>query len=215
MSRILGYPAGEITTKSFQDITHPDDLPASVARLDQMCAGKVVVEDITARKQAEEELRKSEEQFRSSLLRSPLPVLLYDDREQILAVSQSWLEKTGYPREELRRLEDWTTRAYRERSGEVLEHIRRIISKELQAHLAEMTIPIQTKDRGERLWSFVCSALGAQSGGRRLFVAMAYDVTDRKTYEDQILFLMREINHRAKNTQSRAGHCPPDCGSRA
>jgi PAS domain S-box-containing protein len=161
-----------------------------------------VVEDITARKQAEEELRKSEEQFRSSLLRSPLPVLLYDDREQILAVSQSWLEKTGYSREELRRLEDWTTRAYRERSGEVLEHIRRIISKELQAHLAEMTIPIQTKDGGERLWSFVCSALGAQSGGRRLFVAMAYDVTDRKAYEDQILFLMREINHRAKNMLS-------------
>jgi PAS domain-containing protein len=53
----------------------------------------VTVEDITARKQAEEDLRKSEEQFRSSLLRSPLPVLLYDEREQILAVSQSWLEK--------------------------------------------------------------------------------------------------------------------------
>ena len=87
-----------------------------------------VVEDITARKQAEEELRKSEERFRSSLLRSPLPVLLFDDREQILAVSQSWLEKTGYSGEELRRIEDWTTRAYGERSGEVLEHMRRIRS---------------------------------------------------------------------------------------
>jgi PAS domain S-box-containing protein len=240
MCRILGYPADELTTKSFQDITLQDDQAASVARVDQMCAGKVdryeaekrylrkdgaivwgrltvgcvhksdgsvdylvtVVEDITARKQAEEELHKSEEQFRSSLLRSPLPVLLYDDREQILAVSQSWLEKTGYSREELHRLEDWTTRAYRERSGEVLEHIRRIISTDLQAHLAEMTIPIRTKDGGERLWSFACSALGAQSGGRRLFVAMAYDVTDRKAYEDQILFLMREIDHRAKNMLS-------------
>src|SRR5262249_17426034 len=46
-----------------------------------------VVEDISARKYAEEELRKSEERFRSSLLHSPLPVLMYDDREQILAVS--------------------------------------------------------------------------------------------------------------------------------
>jgi PAS domain S-box-containing protein len=238
LSRILGYSADELTTKSFQDITHPDDLATSMARVDQMCSGKVdryeadkrylrkggaivwarvtvscvrnshglidyfvtVVEDITARKQTEEELRKSEEQFRSSLLRSPLPILLCDDREQILAVSQSWLEKTGYSNEELRRLEDWTTRAYGERSGEVLEHMRRIISTEPQAQLSEMTI--RTKDGRERLWSFVCSALGTQSDGRRLFVSMAHDVTDRKAYEDQILFLMREVSHRAKNTLS-------------
>ena len=85
-----------------------------------------------------------EERFRSSLVHSPLPVLMYDDREQILAVSQSWLEKTGYSNEEVRRLEDWTTRAYGERSGEVLEHMRRIISTEPQAQLSEMTIRTKT-----------------------------------------------------------------------
>jgi two-component sensor histidine kinase len=61
---------------------------------------------------------------------------------------------------------------------------------------------MRTKDGRERLWSFVCSALGAQSDGRRLFVSMVHDVTDRKVYEQQILFLMREINHRAKNMLS-------------
>jgi PAS domain S-box-containing protein len=159
-----------------------------------------VVEDITARKKAEEELRKSEERFRSSVLLSPLPTLLYDDREQILALSQSWLEGSSYSAEELRRLEDWTARAYGERSGEVLEYIRRIISTEPQAQLAEMTI--RTKEGRERLWTFVCSALGTQSDGRRLFLCVAQDVTDRKAYEDQILFLMHEVNHRAKNTLS-------------
>jgi PAS domain S-box-containing protein len=200
MCRILGYRADELTTKSFQDTTHPDDLAASVARVEQIrhrkfdrydadkrylrkdgaivwgrltvsCIRKsdgsidyfvTVVEDITARKQAEEELRRSEERFMSSLLRSPLPVLLCDDREQILAVSQSWLEKTGYSRGELRRMEDWTARAYGDRSGEVLEHIRRIFSTEPQEQLSEMTI--RTKDGCERLWSFVCSALGAPVG---------------------------------------------------
>jgi hypothetical protein len=41
--------------------------------------------------------------------------------------------------------------------------------------------------------------MGTQSDGRRLFVSMAYDVTDQKAYEDQ---LMRESNHRAKNVLS-------------
>jgi PAS domain S-box-containing protein len=234
--RLIGYSADELTTKSFQDITHPDDLAASVAVIEQVRQGKIdhydamdkrylhkdgtivwgrltvscvrksdgsvdyfvnVVEDITARKKAEEELRKSEERFRSSVLLSPLPTLLYDDQEQILALSQSWLEGSSYSGEELRRIEDWTARAYGERSGEVLEYIRRIISTEPQAQLAEMTI--RTKDGRQRLWTFVCSALGTQSDGRRLFLCVAQDVTDRKAYEDQILFLMHEVNHRAKN----------------
>jgi PAS domain S-box-containing protein len=236
--RLVGYSADELTTKSFRDIVHPDDLEDGRARLEEMRLGKIdryatdrrylrkdgtmvwarltvscarksdgsidnfvtVVEDITARKRAEEELRKSEERFKSSLLRSPLPVLLCDDREQILAVSQSWLEKTGYSKEELRRIEDWTTRAYGEGSDEVLEYMRGIISTEPQGQLSERTI--RTKDGRERLWNFVCSALGPQSDGRRLYVVMAYDVTDRKAHEDQILFLMREINHRAKNMLS-------------
>jgi PAS domain S-box-containing protein len=158
-----------------------------------------VIEDISARKQAEEELRENEERFRSSLLHCPLPILLFDDREQIVAISQSWLAQSGYLREELRRVEDWTVRAYGERSGEVLEKIRQLIitSTEPEARCAELMI--HTKDGRERLWSFVSSPLRIQCGGRRLFICVAQDVTDRKAHEEQIHLLMREINHRAKN----------------
>jgi PAS domain S-box-containing protein len=153
--------------------------------------------DITARKHAEEKLRKSEERFRSSLLHSPLPVLLFDDREQILAISQSWLDETGYSREELHRIEDWTARAHGERSGEVLRQIRWVISTEPEAVRAELMI--RTKDGRNRLWNLVSSALGTQSDGRRLFVSMAQDTTERKAHEEQIHLLMREASHRAKN----------------
>jgi PAS domain S-box-containing protein len=73
-----------------------------------------------------------------------MPILLFDDREQILAVSDTWLEETGYSRQELRCIEDWTARAYGERSGKVLKHIRRIISTEPEAQRAEPMI--RTKD---------------------------------------------------------------------
>jgi PAS domain S-box-containing protein len=162
-----------------------------------------VIEDISTRKQAEKELRENEERFRSSLLHSPLPVLLFDDREQILAISQSWLEQSGYLREELRRVEDWTTRVYGEHSGEVLERIRQgiIMSTEPEVHSAELMI--HTKDGRERLWSFVSSALPPPNGDRRrLFICVAEDVTDQKAHVEQVHLLMREINHRAKNMLS-------------
>jgi two-component sensor histidine kinase len=61
---------------------------------------------------------------------------------------------------------------------------------------------IRTKDGRKRLWSFVDSALGTQSDGRRLFVCMAQDVTERKAHEEQVHLLMREVNHRSKNMLS-------------
>jgi PAS domain S-box-containing protein len=240
LCRILGYRVDELLTKSFQDVTYPDDLAADLAQVELIRQGKIdsydaearylrkdgaiiwgrktvgcvrkgdgsidyfvsVIEDISARKQAETELRENEERFRSSLLHSPLPISLFDDRERILAISQSWLEQSGYLREELPRLEDWTIRAYGERSGEVLEQMRQIIiiSTQPEARSAELTI--RTKDGRERLWNFVSSPLAAQSNGRRLFVCVAQDVTDQKAHEEQIHLLMSEINHRAKNMLS-------------
>jgi len=238
LCRIFGYPVDELVTKSFQNVTHPDDLAADLAKVELMREGKIdsydieerylrkdgaimwgrktvgcvrksdrsidylvsVIEDISARKHAEEDLRKSEERFRSSLLHSPLPILLFDDREQIVALSQSWLEGSGYSNEELHCIEDWTARAYGERSGDELERIRQLISTEPEAEPAELMI--RTKDGRKRLWSFVDSALGTQSDGRRLFVCMAQDVTERKAHEEQVHLLMREVNHRSKNMLS-------------
>jgi PAS domain S-box-containing protein len=134
LCRILGYPVDELLTKSFQDVTYPDDLANDLAQVELMREGKIerydvdkrylrkdgtifwarktvgcvrkgdgsidyfvtVIEDISARKQAEKELHENEERFRSSLFHSPLPIVLFDDREQILAMSQSWLEQSGY-----------------------------------------------------------------------------------------------------------------------
>jgi PAS domain S-box-containing protein len=156
--------------------------------------------DITWRKHAEEELRKSEERFRSSVVQSPVPTILFDDREQVLAISRSWLEASGVSAGELQRVEDWTTRAYGERSGEVLELTRGIIATEPQARTDELTI--RTRSGGNRIWNFVTSGLGAQSDGRRLFISVAEDVTDRRAYEERIRLLMREARHRTKNILS-------------
>jgi PAS domain S-box-containing protein len=129
---------------------------------------------------------------------------LFDDREQILAISQSWLEQSCYFREELRRLEDWTSRAHGERSFLVLEQIRQIIVSSTEPEARSAELMIRTKDGRERFWSFVWSPLATQTGGRRLFICVAQDVTEQKAHVEQVHLLMREVNHRAKNMLSLA-----------
>jgi PAS domain S-box-containing protein len=240
MCCILGYPVDELLTKSFREITYPDDLAADLAQVELVRQGKIqsydaeerylrkdgaiiwgrktvscvrnhegsidyfvgVIEDISARKQAEKELRQNEECFRSSVLHSPLPICLFDDREQLLAISHSWLEQSGYSKEELPRLEDWMIRAFGERSGEVLEQFRQVIIMSTKPQARSVELMIRTKDGRERLWNFVSSLLAIQSDGQRLFVCIAQDVTVQKAHQEQIHLLMREINHRAKNMLS-------------
>jgi PAS domain S-box-containing protein len=241
LCRILGYPVGELNTKSLQELTCPDDLSDDLAHIELMRQGKIdsydaegryvrkdgeiiwgnktvscvrkdkgpieyfvcVIQDISARKQAEKQLRENVERFRSSLLHSPLPILLFDDHEHILVVSQSWLEQSGYLREELPQLEDWTIRACGERSEIVLEEIRQAMTVSTEPPESRSgELMIRTKDGRQRLWRFISAALPRQFDGPRLFICVAQDATDQRVHEEQVQLLMREIDHRARNMLS-------------
>ena len=156
--------------------------------------------DVTVGNGAENELLRSEERFRLSIPNSPTPIMLFDDREEVLAVSHSWLEASGYSRDELRRLQNWTDLAYGERSGEVLATLCDIIANQPKARPSEGVI--RTKDGQQRVWGFIKSGLATQFDQRVVFVTVAEDLTERKARDEQVSLLLREITHRAKNLLS-------------
>ena len=147
---LIGYSAPELLTKTFREITHPDDLEADRGKVDRLQAGKIsafrlekrylhkngrviwarlsaslvsdergspahviaMIEDITARKQAEEDLRASAARYRA--LVEQLPAVVYmlaaDEIQSPLYFSPSIKALTGEtPEEALAFREHWLT----------------------------------------------------------------------------------------------------------
>ncbi|MBM4329268.1 MAG: PAS domain S-box protein, partial [Deltaproteobacteria bacterium] len=142
-----------------------------------------VIRDITERKRGEEALRASEERFRRAVIESPFPIILHAEGGEVLQISRSWSEITGYAPEEIPTISDWTERAYGERKEFVRADIERLCA--LDRHIGEGDYTIRTKDGATRVWNFSSAPLGRLPDGRRLVISMAMDVTELKRSEEE------------------------------
>ena len=137
---LIGYSAPELLTRTFQGITHPDDLEVHRGQVDRLQAGEIngfqlekrylhkngrvvwarlsaslvrdergspvhviaMIEDVTARKQAEEDLRASEAKYRALVEQLPAVVyILAADELQTPMYFSSYIEEvTGETPEE-------------------------------------------------------------------------------------------------------------------
>jgi PAS domain S-box-containing protein len=140
--------------------------------------------DITRRREMEEALRRSEAQFRRAVLYAPFPILLHAEGGEILQVSQTWTELTGYTREDLPTISDWTRKAYGDRRGLVESDIERLYDLGARVHEGEHSI--LTRSGETRIWDFHSAPLGQLPDGRRLVITMAVDVSERKRAEEEL-----------------------------
>ncbi len=141
--------------------------------------------NITARKQAEEALRQSEELFSKAFHASPAMLSISRvsddlDRDEFLDVNQSFLETTGYMREEvigksaleLGLLPDPRTRE---------KFVRRLMTDGV---VTEADLKITTRDGGRRY------ALGSMEfvpiRGERCVLIVSQDITERQRAEEEL-----------------------------
>jgi two-component system cell cycle sensor histidine kinase/response regulator CckA len=142
----------------------------------------VVSRDITERKQAEEELRQSQERFRQMADLSPFPVSIIDPAGQYEYINPKFIEVFGYTLEDIPSGKEWFTQAYPDPS-----HRREVMSAWLsdleqfgEYVVRPRTFSVTCKDGTVREVLFRPVTMRG-----RQFVTYE-DITERKRSEEQL-----------------------------
>ena len=144
----------------------------------------VAARDITELQQAQDALRQSEDQFRRSMEDAPIPVIMYAEDGQILQLSRTWTELTGYNLEDMPTVDAWLSRTYGDELDAIWDYMRELF-KGTRPFL-NVEFPVRTADGQHRRWSFSTSSPGRLHDGRRFVVGMAIDITERKRSEEAL-----------------------------
>ena len=160
-------------------------------------SGKVVAiyEDITQRKQSEERLKASERRFREAVMNAPLPVMIHREDGEIISINEVWTEITGYTKEDIPNINTWVRKAFGKKKKIVKKNIENLY--EMDKRVDEGEYEIKTKDGSKRIWHFSSSPMGKTSGGEKLFVRMALDVTEEKKRKEVYKNLINGMNDTA------------------
>ena len=193
----VGLPLWTSTGAPIGLIAVMDNAPMSNVRITEsllrLAEGRVAAE--LERQQADQALRESEARFHNAILESPFPIMLHADDGEILMISRSWSEITGYTQADAPTIHDWIIRG----CGMLREYNHEQIEKlyALEERRDEGEFVITTRSGEKRIWDFSSAPLG-RSGGRRIVISMAKDITERKRAEEEANRLVTAVEQAAE-----------------
>jgi PAS domain S-box-containing protein len=234
-ARMLGYSIEELKVRTFQDLTHPDDLATNLSVLNKTLVGAAesysiekryvrkdgvvvwaslsvgcvrktdggvdyfvaVVQDITDRKRAEARLAERNMQLALAAKVGLVGSFAYDADTEIMQISDGYSAIHGFPEgtteiarsecmagvhpDDLRRVEQFRSEAFRERRSEYNVEYRII------------------RPSGELRWVETRCFISFSGGHPQRVVGVSIDVTGRKRVEEHQRTLLAELDHRVKN----------------
>lgn len=139
--------------------------------------------DLTSRKEAEEELRESEERFRAAFGSAALGMALVSPEGRWLQVNRALCEITGHSEEELLGTDFQSITHPEDLQGD-LDGMRRLLAGETRYHYSEKRYVHRS---GRSVWVFLSASLVRDAGGRPLyFVVQVQDITQGKRDKENL-----------------------------
>lgn len=143
----------------------------------------VAVTDITSEKLAEDVVRKSEERYRRLYNETPVMQHSVDQYGQLTNVSDFWLQKLGYEREEVLG-EHWASFLTPESREAMIEALDSVV--ETEGHSKKVELQILTKSGGTLNVLYSSITEDKNEDGPIASLAVLTDITDRKSFEKQL-----------------------------
>ncbi len=145
----------------------------------------ILEEEIAERIKIEEDLIESERQFRHAVDEAPIPIMLHAEDGEVIKISRTWTDISGYTMEDIPSISKWTERAYGEKKAEVRKVISSLYYLNERQNNGEFSII--TKEGHVRIWNFYASYIGKLADGRRMVMSVAMDVTERDNAKNELI----------------------------
>lgn len=138
--------------------------------------------DLTDRKEMEQ-------RFAQAVKYAPFPLSIYAEDGEMILVNQAFMDLTGYSLLDIPNLSDYAQKAHlRTGKNSILQEAARtqeklihLMSPDQPQRVGELTLTV--RDGRQRVWDTIAVPIGHLPDGRRLRMAMASDITERKEIE--------------------------------
>jgi PAS domain S-box-containing protein len=213
LPRVVDYykrrMAGEDVTPIYETcLKHKDgrtlyaELNASLITYQGKPADLVMIRDLTDRKRAEQELRESEERYRTIMEQSPDGIFLVDaESRRVMESNQAFQQLLGYTAEEMRSLTLY----------DLIAAPREDMDARFQEARRQKT-PLILERRYRRKDGSLCdvwvSAQFISFYGKEVMCVLIRDITDRKRAEQEREKLIAELQEALGNIKTLSGLIP-------
>ncbi|MFA5327887.1 MAG: PAS domain S-box protein [Prolixibacteraceae bacterium] len=188
-----GYFYGELTGIKKDGTKFPIEVASTIfADKQDLFRTSLIIRDITARKQAEEEILQSKELFQIMFEQAPMGIALVDSVSgKILEANNKFASITGRSKAEITEI-DWMSITHPDDIEEELRYMEQLNSGLIQGYRMDKRY---IRSDNSFLWiSLTIAQIRVKNEARPQHLKMIEDITERKSFEDRLRTLSYAVD---------------------